>query len=115
MLRRRFPELKFEIENFPVPPLRALLGQIFSTAFMVGIAVGFIGKSFLPEAVNNWIGENSMVFYGGLFVLNMIGGQMLQTGAFELSLDGTLIFSKLQTGSIPDVNWLAQAIGEKLQ
>ena len=94
--------------------MKALLGQIFSTLFLAGIAVGFVGKAFLPDSVNAWIAENTMMFYGTLFVLNMIGGQMQQSGAFELYLDGELVFSKLQVGSVPDVNWLAKMLHEKM-
>lgn len=102
--------MQFQVDSYPVPPLRAIVGQIFSTMFMIGIAVGFLGKTFLPENVMAWIQANTLMFYGTLFVLNMIGGQMQQTGAFEIELDGKLIFSKLQSGALPDLNWLAQAI-----
>ena len=35
-------------------------------------------------------------------------------GCFELSLDGKLLYSKLQTGSFPDENALVKLIGEHL-
>lgn len=113
-LKRRFPEMQYEAENFPVPFVRGLVGQAFSMLFMLGIAIGFLGKTFLPETVMEWIQANTMAFYGGLFVLNLIGGQMLQTGAFEISLDGKMVFSKIEAGSLPDINWLVQQIEKQL-
>jgi selenoprotein W-related protein len=35
-------------------------------------------------------------------------------GCFEVSLDGELIYSKLQTGSFPDEDKLVRQIGQKL-
>lgn len=94
--------------------MRALAGQIFSGLFMVGLLVGFVGKGFMPAPLMDWISNNSMLFYGALFVLNMVGGNLQQTGAFEVSIDGEQVFSKLETGNLPDLNWLAQAIQQKL-
>ena len=35
-------------------------------------------------------------------------------GAFELSINGELIYSKLKTGSFPDEKWAVEAIGARL-
>jgi selenoprotein W-related protein len=35
-------------------------------------------------------------------------------GAFELSINGELIYSKLKTGSFPDEKWAIEAIGARL-
>jgi len=35
-------------------------------------------------------------------------------GCFELSLDGELLYSKLQTGSFPDEDAMVRLIGERL-
>ena len=109
-MRPRFPELRFEVENYPVPPARALVGQVLSAAFFVGLAVAFLGRSLLPAAASAWLAENQTSFYVGLFVLQMVGNQLAQSGAFEVSLDGQMIFSKLEKGGIPDINWLAATI-----
>jgi selenoprotein W-related protein len=36
-------------------------------------------------------------------------------GCFELSADGELIYSKLQTGEFPDEAWVLDAIGTRLK
>jgi selenoprotein W-related protein len=36
-------------------------------------------------------------------------------GAFELSLDGDLIYSKLKTGQFPDEQWVVDTVGARLK
>jgi selenoprotein W-related protein len=36
-------------------------------------------------------------------------------GAFELSIDGDLIYSKLKTGKFPDEKWAVEAVGGRLR
>jgi selenoprotein W-related protein len=36
-------------------------------------------------------------------------------GAFELSLDGDLIYSKLKTGEFPDEQWVLKTVGARLK
>jgi selT/selW/selH-like putative selenoprotein len=106
--------LRFEVDNYPVPPLKAFIAQACSGLFMVGLLVGLAGRQYLPPAANAWIGENTTLFYGGLFVLNMLGSSLAQTGAFELYLDDKLVHSKLESGGLPDVNGLASLLQQLL-
>ncbi len=106
--------MQFSVENYPVPPLKALLGQVLSAAFFIGLAVAFVGKSMLPAAAQDWIANNSMLFYGALFVANMVGNSLAQTGAFEVFVDGKLVHSKLKTGGLPDARMLASLIEQAL-
>jgi selenoprotein W-related protein len=36
-------------------------------------------------------------------------------GAFELSVNGDLIYSKLNTGKFPDEQWVLDAVGARLK
>ena len=36
-------------------------------------------------------------------------------GCFELSVNGDLIYSKLETGKFPDEQWAVEAVGERLK
>ena len=36
-------------------------------------------------------------------------------GAFELSINGDLIYSKLKTGKFPDEKWALEAVGKHLK
>ncbi len=36
-------------------------------------------------------------------------------GCFELSINGDLVYSKLQTGKFPDEKWAVDAVGDRLK
>jgi selenoprotein W-related protein len=36
-------------------------------------------------------------------------------GAFELSLDGELVYSKLKTGQFPEEDWVVDTVGNRLK
>jgi selenoprotein W-related protein len=36
-------------------------------------------------------------------------------GAFELKINGELIYSKLQTGKFPEESWVLEAVGSRLK
>jgi len=51
------------------------------------------------------IQENKWTFgILAFFLGNMISQSLLSTGAFEIYINNDLVFSKLQTGRMPDVN-----------
>lgn len=63
-----------------------------------------------------WMKENKMtamigIFFGG----NLINGQLLATGAFEIYVDDVLIFSKLQSGKLPTKPEIFSAIQDALE
>lgn len=39
---------------------------------------------------------------------NLIGGNLMSTGAFEIFYDGNLLFSKLSTGRLPDMRMVEE-------
>lgn len=49
------------------------------------------------------------------FVTNMIEGQLISTGAFEVSLNDMPIWSKLESGRLPNPNELHQIIENQLK
>jgi selT/selW/selH-like putative selenoprotein len=59
--------------------------------------------------------ENQMQSIMIIFMANIIGGQMLSTGAFEIYLEEDLVFSKLQTGGLPQLDQLADMVGRMIQ
>ena len=61
------------------------------------------GQSFLPTELGNWVVNNRTTVVGIAFFGNMIASQLTQTGAFEVYLDGTRVFSKLEMGRIPEL------------
>jgi len=89
-------------EEYPPHPLKAALAQLFSLSFFLGVGLMIIGpQRFLSAATAQIITENKMAFFGGLFLMNMLAGSLVSTGAFEVEANGQLVFSKIQTGRLP--------------
>ena len=68
--------------------------------------IGIETPSIYIWAQENMIYSCFMLF----FISNAIETQMTSTGAFEISLNEVTIWSKLQSGRIPQVNELMQII-----
>jgi selT/selW/selH-like putative selenoprotein len=58
----------------------------------------------------NWMQNNKISAFMGLFLLNNMGNSMLATGAFEISVDDVVIYSKLQTNRLPNANDIQAAL-----
>jgi selT/selW/selH-like putative selenoprotein len=54
--------------------------------------------------------ENQAVCFGVLFACNVMSSQLISTGAFEVYIDNDLIFSKLQTGHVPDIHSILRQV-----
>lgn len=63
-----------------------------------------------------WCTENKLYASMMLFFLsNLIEGQLIQSGAFEISLNDVPVWSKLETGRIPQPPELFQIIDSHMQ
>lgn len=60
-----------------------------------------------------YIKQNKMMVGGALFVINNIGSNMMNTGAFEVYLNNELIYSKLRSGQPPSAELLFQILKDK--
>lgn len=68
-----------------------------------------------PPSAYTWSQGNKIVSCLSVFFLsNTIEGALLQTGAFEIELNGTKVWSKLQTGRIPQGEELFQIIQNRM-
>ncbi|KAG5466695.1 hypothetical protein LSCM1_00865 [Leishmania martiniquensis] len=117
-LQRTLPnaqDVRIVGSTYPTPPLRALAARVCSTAFLASLGIALAGQqlAFLPATVLNFVAQQRGMLIGAGFLLNMIGGALLQTGAFEVTLDGELIFSKLQAGAVPSVTELRRIVLQK--
>jgi len=123
-LEDTFPELQVPDgvtgSNYPPPPMAELLATILSYLQLAVIVLFFFGESFFLQILNysatpDWystIKQNPMPALMGIFIIiPSIVNSQLTTGAFEITLDdGTLIFSRLQTGRFPDANDLIRGL-----
>jgi len=121
-IQDRYPGLKVEGGNYPPPPLRQFVAQTLSALkFLVIIAVILGQNPFAllnmptPEAYT-WAVENKVYACMMIFFLsNMVEGQLVSTGAFEIDFNGINMWSKLQTGRIPSAQELFQMIESNIE
>jgi len=120
-LQARFPEVEVVGSVYPPGPLKSAVAQLCSLIFMLGLFVMLAGKT-IGQALNiqpltelaTKMNSNQMQSFMIIFVANVIGGQMLATGAFEVYTEDDLIFSKLQSGALPQLDQLVAAIGKSI-
>lgn len=55
-----------------------------------------------------------MILMGAWFIGNTVRQNMLSTGAFEVSFQGTPIFSKLGTGRMPTMAEVVEGLAEAM-
>jgi len=91
-----------------------MISRILWFGFVIGLVVNFAGQAFLPPQIVEVIRNNRMMSFGAVFLCQMFASQILQTGAFEVELDGELIFSKLKTGEAPNLPGLLHLIQQRL-
>jgi len=109
-LSTRFPELKGRIrgENYPPPAYAQMLVSVVGSLQMGAIVMLLFGNKVfeaigMPEpAFLNQMRENKMMTFMGIFMANSMANSLTSTGAFEVFLDGHLIFSKLESGALPN-------------
>lgn len=119
-LEGHYPELRGKIEGGIYPPSKTaqIVSSFTGYAWFGGIALMLGGKAIFdamglpePEFVSA-MRNNQMMTVVGLFMLNNFGNSMLATGAFEIYLDGDLVFSKLQSKRFPDADDIYAFMGQ---
>lgn len=95
-------------DNYPPPPMRMFVAQAIGILKMLLIACIALGQNpFNWININtpnmfSWALQNKIYSCMMLFFLSgMIEGQLLSTGAFEVSFNDVPVWSKLDTGRIP--------------
>ena len=59
--------------------------------------------------------ENKMMAMVGVFFMgNMVESSLLSSGAFEVSVNGEMVWSKMETGYLPSLEHLISLIEDKL-
>lgn len=92
--------------NHPAPPLNVLLSQIATMANFALIGATAMGHSMLPPGML----QNKVASCMGIFFLgNMISGGLTKTNAFEIYLDGQLLWSTLETHRKPTMEDLVRS------
>uniref|UniRef100_A0A7S1BN41 Selenoprotein T n=1 Tax=Corethron hystrix TaxID=216773 RepID=A0A7S1BN41_9STRA len=133
-MRRNFLELRrFLLQNYPhvfseenisggtqPPPSNAMyFAQVTGTLQLIAVAFAFFGDS-LWNIVPIWGGrpppwwgivlENKVAVMCFLFCVNSMANSQLSTGAFEIDMDGKIIFSKMEAGRMPNGDDIVKAL-----
>ena len=113
MIRKMNPNVTVIGGNYPVEPWKQFAAQGIGFLQMTIFAIIFMGNGITDAiGISDWnsikyIAENKMsVGFGTFFLCNNIAASCMQTGAFEVFIDGELKFSKLETGGMPNVRQL---------
>jgi len=122
LISQRYPSLRVEGVNYPPHPVKFGLAQALSVLkviFIILIAVGrnpfeYFGMQtpqFFIWAINNKIYACMMLF----FVSNMVEGQLVATGAFEVYYNDIPVWSKLQSGRVPEPAEVFQILDSQMK
>ena len=93
-----------------------MIANVTSFLWIAGIALLLAGDMIfqtlnIPEPEPyKWMKNNKIMVFIGLFIMNNVGNGMMRTGAFEIYVNDVLIYSKLQTGHLPNANDIATAL-----
>eukprot|EP00794_Sanderia_malayensis_P011145 gene11145-12317_t len=110
--------------NFPPGTVRQTLANVIGLSKLLVLALIIFGHrvnifehlQITPPPIYVWAMQNKI--YACLitfFVCNAIESNLLSTGAFEISLNGMPIWSKLQSGRIPQPEELFEILNNHMQ
>uniref|UniRef100_A0A8C7ZUU6 Selenoprotein T n=1 Tax=Oryzias sinensis TaxID=183150 RepID=A0A8C7ZUU6_9TELE len=117
-----YPGIRIQGDNYPPTPINRVLGNLVSYLKLLSILLivtglnpfGHIGLD--TPSVWTWSQDNKifsclMVF----FLCNMMETHFLSTGAFEVSLNDIPVWSKLQSGYVPNIQEMFQILDTHLK
>ncbi len=116
MLRALFPTLVVEGSTHSPGPLKEYASAALTYTGYAALAYMLLGAAALaPLGVVEppWLAAQREARYPlviAFFLLNQLGGGLKATGAYEATLNGQLIYSKLATNAVPSTAFLVQRI-----
>ncbi|KAI9584216.1 thioredoxin reductase-like selenoprotein T homolog CG3887 [Glossina fuscipes] len=122
ILSEKYPQIKVTGGNYNPPgmnmyfskmifAIKILLIVVIVSSYDIFGALGQQTPSWWRHLVDNKLYACMMIFFVG----NMLEGQLVSSGAFEITLNDVPVWSKLQTGRIPVPQELFQIIDNQLQ
>ena len=108
-LEDAYPQITtIDAEQYPPPPVGLFAQQIAGMAQIATLALMIGGEGvfrLFGAPTPNWYGgfkENKMFAFGCVWMANNIAAGMVATGAFEIVVGDRTIYSKLETGRLPN-------------
>jgi len=121
-IQQKYPDLNIQGDNYPPPPLRASAVQFISLAKIAIILLIIAGQNpftwFQAQTpgIWNWALQNKIYACMMLFFIsNAIEGQLISTGAFEITFNDVPVWSKLETGRIPSPQEMFQILDNHMR
>lgn len=118
LINERYGGMKVIGTNYPVPPPKVMMARVVIALLFLGILTALMG-----EKVCNWFGitnqpemmktmaQNKLASCMFIwFIGNLLTSSLTSTGAFEISYNGQMVFSKLDTGRMPNVDEVMRSI-----
>lgn len=90
--------------------VKMAIAQVLQLVFFGGLAISLIGRSLLPEPASKFLENNQIGVLGACFMCNVAAGNLLNTGAFEISFNGEPVWSKIDSGRFPQIDELRAAL-----
>lgn len=117
ILQQKYPDLAIQGDNFPPTPWKWQLAQFLGMSkFVIIICVilnlnPFQWTGAPTPGVYEWLLTNKLYACMMVFFLsNAMETQLISTGAFEISVDNMPLWSKIESGRIPQPPELFQII-----
>lgn len=114
---REYSNIDVKGRLYPLSTSSQILKYIVYLLQILVIYIGFCNEhakkllSFLPVSILEYIrGQSKGSIIIMVLVLNGLGGVISSSGAFEVYLNGKLIFSKIETGKIVEYSSLISSI-----
>jgi len=117
--QRQYPAMKVTADVMQASSENRMAASMVGYAQMAGFAVAFFGQAIfaalsMPEPPwATYLQENRGLAIMGFFMGNIVVGNLVQTGAFEVYLGPELLHSKIATGVLPDINWLIKELATR--
>ncbi|CAH1109123.1 unnamed protein product [Psylliodes chrysocephalus] len=122
IVNQKYPYILVDGVNYDPPGLNMLIAKALGWIKMAFILC-ILANINIFEYINQprpswyvWCTENRLYACMMLFFLcNILEGQLIQSGAFEITLNDVPVWSKLETGRIPQPAELFQIIDSHMQ
>ncbi|VEN61249.1 unnamed protein product [Callosobruchus maculatus] len=122
IINQKYPYILVDGANYDPPGLNMFIAKAIGALKTIAIICILLGVNIF-EYMNQprpswwiWCTENKLYACMMLFFLcNILEGQLIQSGAFEITLNDVPVWSKLETGRIPQPAELFQIIDSHMQ
>lgn len=123
IIGQRYPDMVVDGRNYDPPGLNMFLSRLIGVSKLLVILCIFSHFNFFQYLGQmqqpgwwTWCVENKLYSCMMLFFLcNIVEVQLMSSGAFEISLNDVPVWSKLETGRIPQPNELFQIIESQMK